>query len=150
MSMARAAAATSTKRIVAVVSLHSTDNTDSNMNDEVSKSLFVNPLKGKVTSILKMKQQSPFFGGGEDYYSSDSHASPPKKVVFPQFKAESSQTIIMPAMMIGAVNFEEEFASNMKATLERLSKESAEKDARIKHQEEHIAKLLKKLDKGHF
>jgi len=53
----------------------------------------------------------------------------------------------MPAMMIGFVNFEEEFAS-MKATLERLSKESAEKDARIKCQEEHIAKLLKKLDKG--
>jgi len=50
-------------------------------------------------------------------------------------------------MMIGVVNFEEEFAS-MKATLERLSKESAEKDARIKRQEEHIAKLLKKLDKG--
>jgi len=53
----------------------------------------------------------------------------------------------MPAMMVGAVNFEEEFAS-MKATLKRLSKESAEKDGRIKHQEEHIAKLLKKLDKG--
>jgi len=53
----------------------------------------------------------------------------------------------MPAMMIGVVNFEEEFAS-MKATLERLSKESAEKDARIRRQEEHIVKLLKKLDKG--
>ena len=50
-------------------------------------------------------------------------------------------------MMIGAVNFEKEFAS-MKATLERLSKESVEKNARIKRQEEHIAKLLKKLDKG--
>jgi len=36
----------------------------------------------------------------------------------------------------------------MKAALERLSKEGAEKDARIKCQEEHIAKLLKKLDKG--
>ena len=77
-----------------------------------------------------MKQQSPFFGV-EDYYSSDSSASPPKKVVFPQSEAESSQTVIMPAMMIGAVNFEEEFAS-MKATLERLSKESVEKDARIR------------------
>jgi len=53
----------------------------------------------------------------------------------------------MPAMMIGAVNFEEAFAS-MKATLERLSKESAGKDACIKRQEEHIAKLLKKPDKG--
>ena len=37
----------------------------------------------------------------------------------------------------------------MTAMLERLFKESVEKDARIKHQEEHIAKLLKKLDKGH-
>ena len=36
----------------------------------------------------------------------------------------------------------------MKAMLERLSKESAKNVARIKHQEEHIAKLLKKLDKG--
>ena len=53
----------------------------------------------------------------------------------------------MSAIMIGAINFEEEFTS-MKAILERLSKESAEKDARIKRQEEHIAKLLKKLDKG--
>ena len=53
----------------------------------------------------------------------------------------------MPAMTIGAVNFEGEFTS-IKATLERLSKESAEKDTRIKCQEEHIAKLLKKLDEG--
>ena len=77
-----------------------------------------------------MKQQSPFLGV-EDYYSSNSSASPSKKVVFQQSEAESSQTVIMPAMMIGAVNLKEEFAS-MKATLERLSKESAEKDARIK------------------
>jgi len=53
----------------------------------------------------------------------------------------------MHATMIGAVNFEEEFAS-IKATLERLSEKSTEKDAHIKSQEEHIAKLLKKLDKG--
>ena len=71
----------------------------------------------------------------------------PKKVVFPQSKAELSQTVMMPAMMIGAINFEEEFTS-MKAALEKLSKESAEKDAHIRCQEEHIAKLLKKLDKG--
>ena len=52
----------------------------------------------------------------------------------------------MPAMMIGAVNLEEEFTST-KATLERLSKESAVKDTCIKGQDKHIAKLLKKLDK---
>lgn len=34
----------------------------------------------------------------------------------------------------------------MKTTLERLS---AERDARIKCQQEHIAKLMKKLEKGH-
>ena len=84
---------------------------------------------------------------GEDHYNSDSFASSPKKVVFPQSEVESSQTVIMPAIMIGVVNLEEEFTS-MKATLERLSKESAKKDARIKRQEEHVAKLLKKLDKG--
>jgi len=142
-SMTRAAA-TSTKRTVACASLHSTDGI--NMNDGVSKSLPVDPLKGKSTSTLKMKQQSPFFGA-EDYYSSDSSASPSKKVVLLQSEVESSQTVIMPAMMIRAVNFEEEFAS-MKAMLERLSEESVEKDTRIKRQEEHIAKLLKKLDKG--
>ena len=52
-------------------------------------------------------------------------------MVFSQFEAESSQKVIMPAMMIGDVNFEEAVAS-MKATLERLSKQSAEKDAHIK------------------
>ena len=94
-----------------------------------SINLFLLTLKGKSTSKLKMKQQSPFCGV-EDYYNSDSSASFPKKVVFPQFEVESSQTVIMLAMMIGAANFEEEFA--LKATLERLSKKSTEKDARIK------------------
>ena len=145
-SMARAITTTGTKRAVVVASLPPADNTNSNMNDGVGKSPSVDPLKGKATSTLKMKQQSPFFEV-EDYYSSDSSASPPKKVVLPQSEVESSQTVGMPAMMIGAVNFEEEFAG-MKATLERLSKENAEKDARIRRQEEHIAKLLKKLDKG--
>jgi len=37
----------------------------------------------------------------------------------------------MPVIMTRDVNFEEELAI-MKATLERLSKESAEKDARVK------------------
>jgi len=55
-SMARAAVATGTKRIVAVASLHFTDNINSNMNDGIDKSLSVDPLKGKVTSTLKIKQ----------------------------------------------------------------------------------------------
>jgi len=100
------------------------------MHDGVSRTLSVDPVKGKSTPKLKMKHQYPFFEV-EDYYNSDSSASPPKKMGFSQSEAESSQTLIMPAMMIGAVNLEEEFAS-MKATLEGVSKESAEKDARIK------------------
>ena len=100
-SMTRAAAATGIKRIVAVASLHSTEDTDSNMNDGAGKSLLVDPLKGKSTSKLKIKQQSPFLGV-EDYYSNDSSASPSNKLVFPQSEAESSQTVIMPAMMIRA------------------------------------------------
>jgi len=54
-SMARAIATTGIKRAVAVASLPSTHNTDSNMNDGVGKSLSVDPLKGKATSTLKMK-----------------------------------------------------------------------------------------------
>jgi len=69
-SMTKATAATNAKRTVAVAPLHSIDDTDSNMNDGVSKSLLADPLKGKSTSTLKIKQQSPFFGM-EDYYSSD-------------------------------------------------------------------------------
>jgi len=81
-SMAKAAAATSTKRTVAVASLHSANDTDSNMNHGVGKSLFVDSLKGNTTLTLKMKQQSTFFWV-EDYYNSDSSTSPPKRVVFP-------------------------------------------------------------------
>jgi len=61
------------------------------MNDGVGKSLPVDPLKGKSNSTLKMKQQSPFFGV-KDYHSSDSFASPTKKLAFPQSEAELSQT----------------------------------------------------------
>ena len=129
-SIARAAVATVTKRTAVVASLHSTNDIDSNIHDGVGKILSVDPLKGKSALKLKMKQQSPFFEV-EDYYSNDSSASSPKKVVFLQFEAESSQTVIMHAMMIAAVNFEEE-CSSMKTMLGRLSKESAKKDARIK------------------
>ena len=52
---------TVTKRTVVVASLHSADDTDSNMHDRVGKTLSVDPLKGKSTPKLKIKQQSPFF-----------------------------------------------------------------------------------------
>ena len=49
-------------------------------------------------------------------------------------------------MAMKAANFEEQLV-RIKATLDRLSKESAENDAQIKHQNEQIAKLTKKLEK---
>ena len=44
------------------------------------------------------------------------------------------------------MNLEEQLAS-MKATLERLCKESAQKDAQIRRQNKQIADLTKKLEK---
>ena len=49
-------------------------------------------------------------------------------------------------MVTELTNIEEQLAS-MKATLDKLLKESAEKDGQIKHQSRHIAKLTKKLEK---
>jgi len=45
-----------------------------------------------------------------------------------------------------AINLEEQLASMM-AMLERLSKENAEKDAKIKHQNKPIIDLTKTLEK---
>ena len=61
-------------------------------------------------------------------------------------KQVEAESIIMPVMVIEAINLEEELA-NIKATLKRLSKESEEKDAQIKRQNKQIADLKKKLEK---
>jgi len=50
----------------------------------------------------------------------------------------------MPVMTIGTNNLEEEMVA-MKAMLEQIVKESEEKEAHIKLQEEKIARLTKKL-----
>jgi len=63
-----------------------------------------------------------------------------------EIEVESSDTVIMSVMMTGAANLEEQLAS-MKATLDRLSKESAEKDAQIRRQNDQIAELTKRLEK---
>ena len=60
-------------------------------------------------------------------------------------KTESSHIVIMVVMMTGATICEAELAST-RVTLERLSQENANKDLHIKRQEEHIAKLPKKLE----
>jgi len=49
-------------------------------------------------------------------------------------------------MITGLTTLEEEM-TNMKVILEKLTKESAEKKACIKLQEEKIVKLTKKLEK---
>jgi len=63
-----------------------------------------------------------------------------------EIEAKSSNTVIMPVMMTGATNLEELLASMM-ATLDKLSKESAEKDAQIKCQNDQIVELMKRLEK---
>jgi len=83
---------------------------------------------------------------GDDYGSSDSSSISPRDSLFSHVKDESSNTIIMPVMVTEAINLDEELA-NMKGTLERLSKESEEKNAQIKHQNKQIANLKKKLEK---
>ena len=63
-----------------------------------------------------------------------------------KIEVESSQTIVMPAMMTGTTTLKEEM-TNMKVILEKLTRENEEKEACIKFQEEKIAKLTKKLEK---
>ena len=60
-------------------------------------------------------------------------------------EAKSSKTVVMPAMMTDTTTLEKEMA-NMKAILEKLTRESVGKEARIKFQEEKIAKLTRKLE----
>ena len=80
----------------------------------------------------------------EDYYSSDSSSPSLKQVFKSETEAESSKTVVMLVMTIGTNNLEEEMAA-MKAMLERLVKDSEEKEAHIKLQEEKIARLTRNL-----
>ena len=121
-NIAKVAATAVTKRAVAIASLHSTENANSNVYDGVGKVPSIDPLKGKSIQELKL---SPFFEV-EDYNNSKSSPSSTRKATLTKSEAKSSPTVIMPAMMVGAVNFKQDFAS-MKATLERLSKESVKK-----------------------
>jgi len=82
----------------------------------------------------------------EDYYNSNYSSPSPNGVCLLETKVESSKTIVMPALMIGSTSLEKEM-SNMNVILEKLTRESEEKEARGKFQEEKIAKLTKKLEK---
>ena len=87
------------------------------------------------------------FGLEDDgYSSSNSSAATPKKSPSSHVEVESSDTIIMPVMVAETANIEEQLES-VKATLDRLSKGSAEKDAQIKRQNNQITELMKKLEK---
>ena len=87
---------------------------------------------------------SPLVLEANGYSSSDSFSTSSKKSLSVHAEVESSDTVIMLVMMTEAVNFEEQLAS-MKATLDLLSKESAEKNTQIKSQNEQIVELRKKL-----
>ena len=70
----------------------------------------------------------PFNFEDDGYSSSDASLASSKGSLFSHVKIEFSDTVIMPVMVTAATNFKEQLAS-MKATLDKLSKESAEKDA---------------------
>jgi len=93
------------------------------------------------------KPAFPRFNCEDDGYSSSySFLASSKGSFSSHAEAESFDTVIMPVMMTGTTNFEEQLTS-MKATLDRLSKESAKKDAQIKCQTNQIAEFMKKLEK---
>jgi len=82
----------------------------------------------------------------DGYSSNDSSAATPKESPASHVEVESFNTVVLPIMVIEATNIEEQLAS-MKATLDRLSKESVIKDAQIKCQNDPIAELIKMLEK---
>jgi len=131
-SMAKAASSTATKQTVSPTSKFQDLTTQ-------HKAWFW------MDEIQKLSLQSPVYEV-EDYYSSDSSSPSPKGARMSEIETKSSDTVIIPVMMTGATNLEEQLASMM-ATLDRLSKESAEKDAQIKHQNDQIAELTKRLEK---
>jgi len=65
----------------------------------------------------------------DGHSSSDFSLSSSEELLFLHAEIESSDAIIMPVMVIEAANIEEQ---SMKATLDRLSRESVEKDVQIK------------------
>jgi len=73
----------------------------------------------------------PFNLADDGYSSNDSSLSSSKESLFLHAETESFNTVVMPVMVIEAANVEEQLVS-MKATLDRLSRESTEEDAQIK------------------
>jgi len=107
------------------------------------------PTQQKVSSwmgeIQNVQLQSPTCEV-EDYYSSNSSSPSPKRGRMSEIEVEFAKTVVMPAMMTGTTTLREEMV-NMKVILEKLTRDNAEKEVRIKLQEEKIAKLTGKLEK---
>jgi len=98
-----------------------------------------------MSEIQNVQLQSPVCEV-EDYYSNNSSWPSPKGVRMSETEVKSSKIVFMLAMMIGTTTLEEEMA-NMKAILEKLTRDNEEKEAHIKLQKEKIAKLTRKLGK---
>jgi len=83
----------------------------------------------------------------DDGYSSGASSQlSSKESLFSHDETNSSNTVVMLVMVIEVTNIEEQLAS-MKATMDKLLKEGAQKDAQIKCQNKQIADLIKKLEK---
>lgn len=86
----------------------------------------------------------PFDEEEDDHGSSDSSPATSRDSLFSNIEVESADIVVMQVMVTKAINLDEELA-NIKGILERLSKESEEKNAQIKCQKKQIADLKKEL-----
>jgi len=95
--------------------------------------------------IRNLQLQSPAYEV-EYYYSSNSSSPSAKGTRMSENEVEFSKTVVMLAIMTSTITLEEQMA-NMKAILEKLTRDNEEKEARIKFREENITKLTRKLEK---
>jgi len=148
-SIAKAAAITAIEQPVVTVpsNSHKIQNFNSKVSHGVDPSA-TQALKQKSIVVFNIPQIIPRgieelqahinptfqpFGLEDDGYSSSkSFTATPKESPSSHVEVKSSDTVVMLVMVTEAANIEEQLAS-MKATLDRFSKESAEKDAQIKH-----------------
>ena len=164
-SMTKVAASITLKQQAVAPTLQSRKTQNFGFNllaDGVNQTACLPNLKLKTLAIFNIKKAlpcgiekfqtyinpifQPISEEDDDYGSSSSSPTSSRDSVFSQVEVESSDTVIMPVMVTETVNLEEQLA-DMKATLDRLSKENAKKDAQIKRQSKQIADLTKKLGK---
>ena len=98
---------------------------------------------GKAQSPLKFQTLIFVLEG---HYSRNSSSLSLKQAFQSETKDESSKEIIMLVMTISTSNWEEEMVA-MTTVLEKLIKESKEKEESIKLQDKKITRLTRKLEK---